>query len=98
MNTQIFFINVNDNLSKLRSIYLLCQKHFLLRDNLLIFTQDKIAASFLDELLWKMPQESFLPHTISAISTDEKIVITTISRNLNKAQVLINLSSKKLLP
>lgn len=94
MNTQFFFIKVSDNLSKLRTICQICQKHFMLRDNLLIFTQDKIAAAFIDELIWKMPQESFLPHVISATSCDEKIVITTIPRNLNQAQVLINLSSK----
>lgn len=91
---QIFFINVSDNLSKLSAIVSTCKKHFLNRDSVLIFTQDKIAAQFIDDLLWKMPQESFMPHTIASQSTDEKIVISSIPRNLNKAQVLINISPK----
>jgi DNA polymerase-3 subunit chi len=91
---QFFFINVSDNLSKLSSIVSTCKKHFLNRDSILIFTQDKIAAQFIDDLLWKMPQESFMPHSITSQLTDEKIVITTIPKNLNKAQILINISAK----
>jgi DNA polymerase IIIc chi subunit len=91
---QIFFISVSDNLSKLSIIGKVCQKHFLLRESIQIQVQDENSAKFIDDLLWKNPIVSFLPHNIASSECNEKIIITTTPRNLNQASILINLTSK----
>ncbi|KKL09215.1 hypothetical protein LCGC14_2568050, partial [marine sediment metagenome] len=66
--------------------------HFERKEHLLIQVQDDTALKFVDELLWKTPKESFLPHSISDDYTSDYIVITKSKNNLNKAKYLFNLS------
>jgi DNA polymerase IIIc chi subunit len=91
---QIFFMTASNNLSKLSIIGKICQKHFLLRESIQIQVQDEYSAKFIDDLIWKNPIVSFLPHNITNIESNEKIIITTTPRNLNQASILINLTSK----
>ena len=52
------------------------------------------AAQFVDHLLWRLPEESFIPHCISEVPLDEWIVISPKNENLNRAEILFNLSPK----
>jgi DNA polymerase-3 subunit chi len=88
---QIIFLQVATVEEKLNAICKTVQQHFKSRENLLITVHDAASATFIDQLLWKTPVESFLPHLISTQPTKEPVVITTVPRNLNQAQILINL-------
>lgn len=50
------------------------------------------AAQYIDALLWRLPEESFIPHVIANTSTLEWIAITTQEQhNINQASRLLNL-------
>lgn len=88
---KIIFLPVSTNQKKVEIICQQAQKHFYQGDRLLILAPTDQAAHYLDELLWKYPEGSFLPHSISKIPCKEKIVITTVVDNLNNANISINL-------
>lgn len=90
-NTDIIFIKVADNQSKLQKITDKVQKHFDLGHHILISVPNDDVALYVDQLLWKMPIDSFIPHKIINSQSNERIGISTIQENLNKAKVLINL-------
>ena len=52
---------------------------------------------FVDELLWKSPQVSFLPHIATDEPTSELIAITRSKQNVNGAKIAFNLCSTPLL-
>lgn len=89
--TQVFFIRVNDNLSKIQKICSLVHSHFVKKDKVLIVVPSNEAAIYLDQLLWKMPEESFVPHAIANGITKEQVAITTNLSNVNQASTLVNL-------
>lgn len=89
--TQVFFIRVNDNLSKIQKICSLVHSHFVKKDKILIVVPSNEAALYLDQLLWKMPEESFVPHAIANGATKEQVAITTNLSNVNQASTLVNL-------
>ncbi len=57
----------------------------------MIIVPSKAASTFLDDFLWKQPNEGFLPHTCSTNPCKDPVVISDESLNLNQAQILINL-------
>jgi DNA polymerase-3 subunit chi len=67
------------------------------KERILFFVEDAKALQYVDELLWKVPATSFLPHISSDAPTDELIVITTTKQNLNQAHAAFNLCSTPLL-
>lgn len=87
----VIFFPVKDNQSKLTLITETIQKHFVLKQPVLISVPSFEAAQYVDQLLWKMPEESFIPHVITDFPSKEFIVITTKPENLNKAKILFNL-------
>lgn len=87
----IYFIKVADNLAKLKSICETVHRHFLLKQPILITAPNEEAAQFIDQLLWKMPEESFIPHTLCNASNEDLVVVTTSQANLNKAIAVFNL-------
>lgn len=89
--THILFHTVTDNNSKLSRIAHIVQEHFYKKDKILIFVPSDEAATFLDQLLWRLPEGSFLPHAIVKGPSNERIAVTTVSENVNHANVLINL-------
>lgn len=89
--TKVHFLKVVDNQTKLVRITQTVQKHFEQNAAVLILAPNLEAAQYIDQLLWKYPEESFLPHAIAEGPTTERIAISTDSRNVNKATVLINL-------
>lgn len=91
MKTDIVFIKVTDNKTKLARLCESIQEHFVKGDRILLSVSNQESACYLDELLWRMPPEGFLPHQISTQPIEEQIVITLSDANVNKAQVLFNL-------
>jgi DNA polymerase-3 subunit chi len=89
--TNIRFLPAKTDKEKLTLICQTLQAHFHQGHLLLVATPNIEVARYIDLLLWKMPPDSFLPHMISEIPTQEKIVITTSSVNPNQALILFNL-------
>jgi DNA polymerase III subunit chi len=90
----IIFINVIDNSSKLAKITEIIQENFLQGRRILITVPSREAAQFMDTLLWKATEASFLPHIVTDRDTDEPIAITIKPQNFNRASVLLNLSQE----
>lgn len=87
----ITFLTVKTNQEKLSKICEIVHYHFLQKISLLIAVPSKEAANFVDDLLWKEPNDSFIPHEISDKQTKALISITTEQQNLNDAKALLNL-------
>ncbi len=88
---EITFLPVKDNQTKIRTICQTIQHHYDAGESILITTANQEAAKFVDELLWRFPQESFLPHVYTLKPTKSKIAVTTKQENLNQSTVLFNL-------
>jgi DNA polymerase-3 subunit chi len=69
-------------------------EQYVLGKKVLVRAPNEVAAKYLDDLLWEVPVERFLPHSVTDESTDERIVITTADRNINDADVLLNLAAE----
>jgi DNA polymerase IIIc chi subunit len=89
--TRVCFIRVTDNASKLQKLCAIIHSHFIKNDKVLIAVPSAEAAAYIDQLLWRMPEESFLPHAIANHTTSERIAITTALLNINQASTLVNL-------
>lgn len=89
--TRAVFFQVRDTASKLRRIVETAQSHFEKKEPFLILVEDEKSEQFVDELLWKSPETSFLPHAVAHGPTKELIAITRIKQNVNEARVAFNL-------
>src|ERR1700733_12508764 len=87
------FLHVADNTIKTSSISSVVGNHFLQKQPILIIVPNADAASYVDQLLWRLPEDSFVPHQIASEPISENVVITTEHRNLNGAKFLFNLCS-----
>lgn len=92
-STDIVFIKVADNKTKLWRLCECVRQHFLRGDRLLVAVSGQEAAKYIDELLWRLPEDSFLPHSIIESPSRERIAITLSQENLNQATVLFNLQT-----
>lgn len=88
---RVCFIRVTDNASKLQKLCEIVHSHFIKKDQLLITVPSSEAATYIDQLLWKMPEESFIPHLINNSLSKDPIIITTNTTNINQAKTVINL-------
>ena len=93
MMPAVLFLEVNDNKTKLKTIWEVIQKHYP-AETLLIKVPNAEAAAYIDQLLWRYAEESFIPHAVVNGPSKERIVITTKNENLNQAQVLLNLCAE----
>jgi DNA polymerase IIIc chi subunit len=94
---RVIFFQVRDATSKLNFLTQTVQHHFLKKEKIILFAEDEKALHFADELLWKSPSESLLPHAILATPSDEWIALTKEKINLNQARIAFNLCSTPLL-
>lgn len=90
-NSRVIFFQVNDALSKLKKIVEMAHYHFVRKEHLLIFVEEEKSEKFVDDLLWKEPNTSFLPHSVSDGPSNDLIVITKSKNNVNNAKVAFNL-------
>lgn len=93
---QVIFFQVKDNALKLKKICELAQLHFEKKERFLFVAPDQGALEFIDNLLWRLPIESFLPHIVSDES-NESICITKSSNNVTRANFVFNLCPSALL-
>ncbi|MBA3721758.1 MAG: DNA polymerase III subunit chi [Parachlamydiaceae bacterium] len=90
---KVIFTHVKDNQTKIGHICQTVYEAINKKKRILILVQNEEAAKYIDSLLWRFPEESFLPHSYANKPTKENIVVTTInSQNLNQAAILLNLS------
>lgn len=89
--SSVQFIPVRTNQEKLSTICRIVGQHFFKGDIVLIQVATAEAAEYIDQLLWKMPPESFIPHMKSEEATTERVAITCGTQNINQANILINL-------
>ena len=94
---RIVFFQVKDPAAKLQRIAETARAHFGKKERFIIFVEDLKAQSFVDELLWKMPDASFLPHAAADVASQEWVAITKTKTNVNGARVAFNLCSTPLL-
>lgn len=94
---RVIFFLVKEVKAKIQKITQVAHFHFSKREHLLLSVQDATALKFLDELLWKEPEVSFLPHTISDSPASELIILTMQKKNLNNSKYLFNLCPTPLL-
>lgn len=71
--------------------------HFGKKERFLFFVEDEKAQTFVDELLWKLPNTGFLPHIATDCQTSEQVAITKSKTNVNQAHFAFNLCSTPLL-
>lgn len=95
--TRVVFFQVADPSSKRQRIAETARAHFGKKESLLFFVEDEKAQVFVDELLWKLPEFSFLPHSSSDLPTTERIAITKTKTNVNGAVLAFNLCPTPLL-
>jgi len=91
---RVIFFQIKDVKTKLVKLVQTAMHHFEKKQKLLIQVSDDASLNYVDELLWKVPIESFLPHVVSDKRIDDFIVITKLQENLNKSLYLFNLSQE----
>lgn len=92
MNPKVLFLKIKDNSTKLQKICQLANEIVNQEKRLLITVPSEEAAKYIDALLWRMPEESFLPHSIVSSPSKDFVAITLIkTENFNQAHCLLNL-------
>lgn len=66
----IIFFSIHDTASKLRALCDVARDHLHQGQSLLILVPDTNVHTFVDELLWRLPEESFLPHPSKLLLID----------------------------
>ena len=97
MNHKIFFFTVHDRRQKIHKIIQATHYHFQNQQKLLIFCSNRDITEYIDELLWKEPKDSFLPHDIDGddfivISHDRQKLTATFSYIFNLTALPLHLS------
>lgn len=95
--TRIVLFQTRDPKSKLMRLIETATAHFEKKERLLILVEDEKTAQFVDELLWKSPETSFLPHVTTDEPTQELIAVTRQKKNINGAKFAFNLCSTPLM-
>lgn len=95
MPQKITFYQIKDNAAKIQLICAKAHEAFQHEKRLLITVPNLQAAQYVDALLWRIPEESFIPHVITDFSTPEWIAITLQDKqNVNQATCLLNLCTE----
>jgi DNA polymerase IIIc chi subunit len=89
--SKVVLFQIKDVKSKLIKLLQISMHHFEKKEKLLIQVDNEISQKFVDELLWKSPIDSFLPHSSSDNMIEDFIVITKSKKNINQALYLFNL-------
>jgi DNA polymerase IIIc chi subunit len=95
--TRVVLFQVKDAKEKLLRLAETASFHFERKELILILVEDEKAEQYVDELLWKVPATSFLPHTVINASSKEFVAITRTKQNLNQAHYAFNLCPTPLL-
>ncbi|MBA2367850.1 MAG: DNA polymerase III subunit chi [Candidatus Protochlamydia sp.] len=91
---RVIFFKIKDNREKVQFICTKAEEAYRQEKKLLILVPTEEAGQYVDSLLWRLPESSFLPHLLSKSPANEWIIITTLAENLNQAPRLLNLSAE----
>lgn len=93
---RVTFFQVKNDGEKRERIIRLAEEYFEKKEPLLIRLPHEKALEYVDLLLWRTPQESFLPHAIKDEPCKDFIVLTTTEKNPNSARSVLNLTPQPL--
>src|SRR5689334_18406522 len=79
----VHLLAISNNYEKIFILTRLAARHIREKEPLLIVVPNEKSLVYVDELLWKEPNESFIPHITSRIPTSSLITITICKENLN---------------
>ena len=91
---RVTFFQVSSSLEKQKRLVQTAQEYFEKKTPLLFKLSCEKGVQYLDELLWRFPRESFLPHFISNTPTKALIVLTLSHCNPNQSQAIFNLTKE----
>lgn len=91
MKQHIVLYTVTTSQKKILSLFQTVKVHFEKKEPVIIYVSDEKSLTYVDELLWKYPEDSFLPHCIASKKIKDQIVITMSRENLNQAKFAFNL-------
>jgi DNA polymerase IIIc chi subunit len=94
INSRAVFFQGRQQNEKLLRLTATCVDHFNKKEPITIFVEDEKGALFVDELLWKFPSTSFLPHTLEG---EDFISITSVKKKFGDPKIAFNLCSTPLL-
>ncbi len=95
--SRVVFFQVQDSASKLKKIVESAQYHFERKEPILILVEDARSQEFVDELLWKLPESSFLPHIAADTPVPDLVAVSKAKFNVNQAKAAFNLCPTPLL-
>ncbi len=94
---KVTFFQVRSALEKQKKLVQIAQEYFEKKMPLLFKLESEEGIKYLDELLWRFPKESFLPHFISNAPSKELIILTLSDHNPNQSQTVFNLKKDPIL-
>lgn len=94
---RVLFFEVKTPGEKVRKIPEIAAEFFTKNEKLLIYSPESNILQYIDDLLWKSPEESFLPHQITSTKCQDMIILTDQISNPNEANSIFNLSKDALL-
>jgi DNA polymerase IIIc chi subunit len=97
MKRSVCFLKVETVQEKLALICSTVTQRFHQGERWMLLAEAGRALDYLDELLWRFPSDSFLPHVIADQTTNEPIVLTAERRNLNQAAFAFSFLNEPLL-
>lgn len=95
--SRVTFFQVTNDSMKRKWILQIAQEYFEKKEPLLFKLPHKKALEYLDLLLWRLPQDSFIPHIIKDTPSSDLIVLTSSDENPNGARSIFNLTGKPIL-
>ena len=93
-NSRAVFFQVRKPSEKLTRLTSICAAHFEKKEPIIIFVEDEKGAQYVDELLWKSPPTSFIPHTMEG---NDLITITSGKKTFGEPRIAFNLCPTPLL-
>jgi DNA polymerase-3 subunit chi len=94
IQAKVIFFKIKDNREKVQFICAKVEEAYRQEKKLLIMVPTEEAGQYVDSILWKLPENSFIPHVFGKSPTNEWIAITTLAENLNQAPRLLNLTGQ----
>lgn len=82
MDTQVIYFSVKQPQAKLRILSQIAGEHMQSREKLKIQVPDAAVMDFVDQALWKEPQESFLPHSCGVILPFQDFIFLSLPSEL----------------
>ncbi len=95
--TRVVLFQIRSSGAKLSCLTTTAALHFKKKESLIILAEDEKAALFVDELLWRSPATSFLPHIATEEPTSDYIAISRLKNNVNHSRHAFNLCPTPLL-